>query len=66
MPLSTLLLKGAKLAVKGTSFVSLVAVVNLVPIAGYMHFGPWSQKEIERGLKGGRYSDGARRRSSAD
>lgn len=50
MPFSDLLLKGVKLAAKGTGFVSLVAVVNIVPIAVYQHFGPWSQKELERGV----------------
>ena len=51
MSLPELLLKGAKLAAKGTGFVSLVAVVNILPIAAYQHFGPWSQKELERGMK---------------
>lgn len=51
MPVQNILLKGAKLAVKGTGFVSLVAVVNFVPCAAYQHFGPWSPKELERGMK---------------
>lgn len=50
MPFSDLLVKGVKLAAKGTGFVSLVAVLNIVPIAAYQHFGPWSQKELERGI----------------
>ena len=50
MPFSNLLIKGVKLAAKGTGFVSLVATVNMVPIAVYQHFGPWSQKELERGM----------------
>lgn len=51
MPVQNILLKGVKLAAKGTGFVSLVAVVNFIAIAAYQHFGPWSQKELERGMK---------------
>ena len=51
MPISHLLVKGIKLAVKGTGFVSLVAVVNTVPVAAYAHFGPWSQEEVECGMR---------------
>ena len=57
MPFSNLLIKGVKLAAKGTGFVSLVAVVNLVPIAAYQHFGPWSQKELQRGVKREQYRE---------
>ena len=39
MPITSLLIKGVKLAAKGTGFVSLVAAVNMVPIAAYQHFG---------------------------
>ena len=59
MPFSTLLVRGVKLAVKGTGFVSLVAVVNYIPIAAYQHFGPWSPKELERGVKRGQYRSGS-------
>ena len=59
IPFSDLLVKGVKLAAKGTGFVSLVAVVNYVPIVAYQHFGPWSPKELERGVKRGQYRPGS-------
>ena len=49
MSFPNLLMKGVKLAAKGTGFVSLIAVVNIVPIAIYERF--WSQKELEQGMK---------------
>lgn len=51
MSLPNLLVQGLKLAGKGTGFVSLVAVVNIAPVAAYEHFWPWNQKELERGIR---------------
>ena len=48
---SALLTKTVKLAAKSTGFVSLVAAINVVPVAAYQHLGPWSEAELESGIK---------------
>ena len=52
---STVLTKTVKLAAKSTGFVSLVAAVNVVPVAAYQHFGPWNEAELENGIKEQQY-----------
>ena len=48
---STVLSQTIKLAAKGTGFVSLVTIINVLPVAAYQHFGPWNEAELEMGIK---------------
>ena len=51
MPVAQFIFKGAKLAAKGTGFVSLLTAVNMAQVGVYQHFGRWSPKELERGMR---------------
>ena len=50
-PLVLHLLKGVKLAAKGTAFAAVVAAINVAPVAACQRFGPWSQEKLERGIR---------------